>query len=217
MKKMTQPRKDAEFIAWAGNVCSQCENNETIWDLDDAQVVKFSNLYGAANSAYVINQNPETANRQTAANKRVSFALLRTFLGTYVNVLVANTKISENELQSMGLPSREHHFHPPVEVPKDAPEVVAMVGQHHDVTVYVAIPQHGQPSEFLKKAGYYGFVIRYRKEGETEWHEEHSTRLHFTLLFDSEDEGKHLLLTAAWINPRIQHGPWSDEISVLIN
>ncbi|MDR1405842.1 MAG: hypothetical protein LBI89_01380, partial [Prevotellaceae bacterium] len=79
------------------------------------------------------------------------------------------------------------------------------------------IPQHGQPSEFLKKKGYHGFVVRYRKESETEWHERHTTRLHITLLFDSGDEGTHLLLTTAWINPRIQHGPWSDELRVLVN
>jgi hypothetical protein len=31
------------------------------------------------------------------------------------------------------------------------------------------------------------------------------------------ETANRLTLTAAWINPRIQHGPWSDEISVLIN
>jgi hypothetical protein len=217
MRKTTQPRKDADFIAWANNLCNQCVNRQGEWGLDPMLVIKFSELFGAAFSAYEANRNPETANRLTAANKRVAFAVLKAFLGTYVNVLVANMAISESDLQAMGLPSREHHFHPPVEVPKEAPETTAIVGQHHDVTLYVAIPQHGHPSEFLKKAGYHGFVVRYRKDGETEWHEEHSTRLHLTLLFDSEDEGKHLFLTTAWINPRIQHGPWSDEISVLIN
>ncbi|MDR2119915.1 MAG: hypothetical protein LBP64_03450 [Tannerella sp.] len=44
-----------------------------------------------------------------------------------------------------------------------------------------------------------------------------STRLHMTLLFDEADEGKHVTFTAAWINPRLQHGPWSDAIKVLIN
>ena len=214
---LTQPRKDADFIAWARNLANECYSRATQWELNPAQVEKLNVLTGAAEGAYNINKNPETRNRLSASNKRVAFADSKEFLSTYVNVLVANENISENDLQAMGLPSRIHHFHGPLPVPADAPETTAVVGQHHDITVYVAIPQHGHPSEFLTKKGYHGFVVRYRKEGDTEWREEHSTRLYLTLLFDSEDEGKHLALTTAWINPRIQHGPWSDEISVLIN
>jgi hypothetical protein len=213
----TQPRKDAEFIAWARNINEQCTVRQSEWNLDTNQVQQLNMLNGNADVAYQNNLNPETANRRTAANKRVALAAFKVFLATFANVLVANTAISEADLEAMGLPSREHHFHEPLPPPSDAPENTAVVGQHHDVTVYVAIPQRGHPSEFLTKKGYHGFVTRYRKSDETEWHEEHTTRLHLTLLFDSEDEGKHLTLKTAWINPRIQHGPWSDEITVLIN
>jgi hypothetical protein len=187
------------------------------WQLDANQVLQLNGLFGNADVAYQANLNPETANHLTATNKKVNFAALRVFLSTFVNVLVANANISNADIEAMGLPSREHHFHMPISVPDDAPDATVIVGQHHDTTVYVSIPQHGQPSEFLTKKGYYGFVVRYRKSDDTEWHEEHSTRLHITLLFNNEDEGKHLTLTTAWINPRIQHGPWSDEITVLIN
>jgi hypothetical protein len=214
---LTQPRKDADFIAWANNILTQCVARQTEWQLNAAQVTQFQDLFKGAWDAAAANRNPETANRLTAANKRVSFAALRAFLSTFVNILVANTAISEGDLQGMGLPSREHHFHEPLAPPTEAPENTAVVGQHHDIIIYVAIPQHGHPSEFLTKKGYHGFVVRYRKDGETEWHEEYSTRLHLTLLFDSEDEGKHVTVKTAWINPRIQRGPWSDEISVMIN
>ncbi|MDR0691928.1 MAG: hypothetical protein LBF69_02685 [Prevotellaceae bacterium] len=214
---LTQPRKDAEFIAWARNIHDQCMARQTEWKLDTTLVGKLNAAYFNANAAYQANINPETSNLRTVSDKRVRFAALREFMSTWVNLLVANTLISENDLQAMGLPSRQHHFHEPLPVPADAPETTAVVGQHHDIIIYVAIPQHGHPSEFLTKKGYHGFVTRYRKEDDTEWHEEHSTRLHLTLLFDSEDEGKHLTLTTAWINPRLQHGPWSDEIRVLIN
>ena len=213
----TQPIKDADFIAWALNIDYACTTRQTEWQLDSTQVVQLNTLVTNADAAYRENKNPETASRRTAANKRVAFAVLRAFLGTYVNILVADEHISESDLEAMGLPSRERHYHEPLPEPAEAPEVTAVVGQHHDITVYVAIPQLGHPSEFLTKKGYHGFVVRYRKEGDAEWIEEHSTRLHITLLFDAGDEGKHIALTAAWINPRIQHGPWSDEISVLIN
>jgi hypothetical protein len=215
--RTTQPTKDADFISWARNINDECTLRQMEWHLDPDQVMQLNMLSGNADAAYQANLNPETANRRTAANKRTSFTVLKRFLSTFINVLVANTAISESDLEALGLPSREHHFHPALPVPNEAPVVTVVVGQHHDITVYVSIPQLGHPSEFLKKKGYHGFVIRYRKEGETEWHEEHSTRLHTTLIFDAEDEGKHLILTVAWINPRIQHGPWSDEDTVLIN
>jgi hypothetical protein len=213
----TQPVKDADYIAWARNIKEQCIAHGTEWQIDATWVARLTTLFDNADAAYQANLNPETSNRHTTASKQVAFIDLRMFFGTFINVLVANENISESDLKGMGLPSRVHHFHEPLPAPGEAPEVGAVVGQHHDISVYVAIPQHGHPSEYLTKKGYYGFVVRYRREGDTEWREEHSTRLHITLLFDNEDEGKRLLLTAAWINPRIQHGPWSDEISVLIN
>jgi hypothetical protein len=214
---LTQPRKDAEFIAWALNVDVQCTQNQANWQLDAGKVQTLNALTASAHNAYLANENPETRNRLTTASKRMTFASLRSFFSTYVPVLVANEAISEDALAGMGLPSRQHHFHTPLPVPTEAPEVSAVVGQHHEITVYVNIPQHGQPSEFLSKKGYHGFVVRYRKDGDAEWTEEHSTSLHHMLFFDSEDEGKHLTLTVAWINPRIERGPWSDEIRVLIN
>jgi hypothetical protein len=213
----TLPRKDSEFIPAVHNINEQCSVHQAEWQLDANQTSQLNMLTVNAENAYQENLNPETANRRTATNKRVTFAALRAFLSTFVNVLVADQLISDTDLEAMGLPSREHHFHQPLPVPGEAPKVSVIVGQHHDVTLYVSIPQYGHPSEFLTKKGYHGFVVRYRKADETEWHEEHSTRLHLTLLFDSEDEGKHLIVTVAWINPRIQHGPWSDEITVLIN
>ncbi|MDR2362335.1 MAG: hypothetical protein LBD91_06355 [Prevotellaceae bacterium] len=211
----TQPIRDAEYIAWARNIKNRCVAQMEEWDLYPAQVARLTTLFDSADAAYEASLNPETANRHTVSIKQVAFSDLRVFFNTYINVLVANENISESDLRGMGLPSRAHHFYEPLPVPGDVPEVGAVVGQHHDINVYVAIPQHGQPSEFLTRKGYYGFVLRYRKDGDTEWREEHSTRLHITLLFEHEDEGKRLTLTAAWINPRIQHGPWSDEISVL--
>ena len=213
----TQPSKDADFIAFARNLDATCSAHAPDWGLDMDEVAKLNRLFSAADVAYNANMNPETHNRRTTSDKRVAFLDLKVFLGIFIPVLVANMNISENDLEAMGLPSRIHHSHERLPVPSDAPEVTAVVGQHHDITVYVAIPQHGHPSEYLKKKGYHGFVVRHRKEGDPEWHEESTTQLHRILLFDPEDEGKHLTLTTAWINPRLEHGPWSDEISVLIN
>jgi hypothetical protein len=40
--------------------------------------------------------------------------------------------------------------------------------------------------------------------------------LHHTLFFEPEEEGKRILLKAAWVNHRMEAGPWSNEISEII-
>ncbi|MDR3329168.1 MAG: hypothetical protein LBS63_03540 [Prevotellaceae bacterium] len=90
------------------------------------------------------------------------------------------------------------------------------VGVHGELSVYVSVPASGQPDSSLRK-NYYGFMLRWRREGEAEWRSEVSTRLHALLNFDEADTGKRVALTAAWVNPRIQAGPWSAEATALIN
>ncbi|MDR2449589.1 MAG: hypothetical protein LBD52_06480 [Prevotellaceae bacterium] len=213
----TFPVKDADFMSFALNVDGQCTAHENDWGLSPSMVTKLHTLTTAANNAFEKNNNPETKNRRTAASKQVHFGELKPCLSIMIKMLEVNDAVTEEDLRAMGLPSREHHYHEPLPVPTEATETSIAVGQHHDVTVYVSTPQHGQPTEFLQSNNYYGFVVRYRKEEQTEWHEEHSTRLHLTHYFEDEDKGKHLKIVTAWINPRIQHGPWSDEIEVLIN
>lgn len=213
----TFPVKDADFLAFALNIDSQCVAHEMDWNLNSSIVIKLHTLTVAAKAAYEANANPEEANRRTAAAKDVHFGELKVTLSTVVKTLELNEAVTEDDLRAMGLPSREHHFHEPLPEPTDAPETIVVAGQHHDVSVYVGTPQHGHPTEFLTKKGYYGFVVRYRKDDETDWHEEHTTRLHTVLYFNSEDVGKRITVTAAWINPRLQHGPWSDEIQAIVN
>ncbi|MDR3196242.1 MAG: hypothetical protein LBU34_00095, partial [Planctomycetaceae bacterium] len=118
---------------------------------------------------------------------------------------------------SMGLRPRKHVAHQPIPVPNEAPVLSAIVGQHHDVTLYVSTLQHGHPTEFLKDGKYAGFVLKYLVDGETQWQTLISTQLHYTLIFSDADEGKHIRLEAAWVNPRMQNGPWSEEVRELIN
>jgi hypothetical protein len=84
------------------------------------------------------------------------------------------------------------------------------------VDLYVGVSEHGHPAKSMTGKGHYGFIVRYRREDEQEWHEKSFTRLHVALLFNDGDEGKCLFLYVAWLNPRLQHGPWSNEVRVRI-
>ena len=210
------PAPDAEFIPWAKNITAQCRANESKWNLENAQVVKLIELMESAEAAWEAHTNPETANRRTAAEKKQAFSELKRYLSMFTNSFYVNEAITDADIAAMGLRPRHTHATQPKVEPGEAPEVTVVVGQHHDVTIYVSRPQHGEPVRSLNTK-YYGFILRYRKEGETEWTQQMSTRLHIRLSFEPKDESKRLYFTVSWLNARLQNGPWSDEISTLIH
>ncbi|MDR0692078.1 MAG: hypothetical protein LBF69_03465 [Prevotellaceae bacterium] len=143
----TFPVKEADFLAFALNIDSQCTAHEGDWVLNPGLVMKLHTLTVAAKAAYEANANPEEANRRTAAAKDVHFGELKVYLSTVVKTLELNEAVTEDDLRAMGLPSREHHFHEPLPEPADAPEDSVVSGQHHDISVYVSTPQHGPWSD----------------------------------------------------------------------
>ncbi|MDR3197454.1 MAG: hypothetical protein LBU34_06240, partial [Planctomycetaceae bacterium] len=82
---------------------------------------------------------------------------------------------------------------------------------------YVSTLQHAHPTQFISDTKYGGFLLRYKFEGETVWKTLISTKLHYTLSFTEEEVGKCIAMQAAWVNTRMQPGPWSDEVKVIIN
>ena len=211
------PIKDGEFIAWARTIYNDCEKNVETWKIDMDQLTQFSNLVAIAEDAYRQNVNKEFRNKASVSIKDAEFLRLKQFLQTFINTLEGNLNIPDEAITSMGLRPRHPHAHQPIPVPTEAPVLTAVVGQHHDVTVYVSTLQHGHPTEFLKDGKYAGFMLKYLVDGETQWQSVVSTQLHYNLIFTDADEGKYIRLQAAWINPRIQNGPWSEEVKELIN
>jgi hypothetical protein len=211
------PRSDGEFIAWAKTIYRDCSENSAEWQLDPTLLNQFYELLSDATSAYENNADKELRNRASVKTKDAAFSALKSFLSTYVNTLEGNTNIPDEAIESMGLRPRHPHAHQPIPIPTEAPVLTAVVGQHHDVTIYVSTLQHGHPTEYLKDGKYAGFVLKYLVEGETQWQTVVSTKLHYTLIFADEYEGKYIRMQSAWVNPRIQSGPWSEEVRELIN
>jgi hypothetical protein len=215
--KSYMPRAESDFLAWARTIYDSCSQHATEWGLSPLLISQLSAVYSDADTAYQANLNQELKNRSTTSLKNAAFLVLKTFLSTFNKYLESNLDVPNEALIAMGLPSREHHAHLPIPIPTDAPVLSVVTGQHHDVTVYVSTLQHGHPTEFLKDGKYHGFILKYKVEGETEWTQIVSTQLHHVLIFEEELEGKYCVFQAAWVNPRIQNGPWSDQIKELIN
>jgi hypothetical protein len=80
------------------------------------------------------------------------------------------------------------------------------------MTVYVSRSELGHPTQSATRPKYRGFKLRWKFEGETMYRTEVSSRLHFTLHFDQEAETKRVVLSGAWMNARLEEGPWSEDI-----
>jgi hypothetical protein len=213
--RSTLNKPDAEFLAQVNAIKEQCTENAMAWDIDQTRLMTLTHLTDSANTDYENNSNPITRNQVTSAKKKASFGELKHFLGPFIDYLEGNLNVPESALAFMGLRPRTHHAHAPLPVPPVAP-VATLVRQHDEITVYVAQPEHSQPTQSVNPKRYHGFKLRWRFAGETEDRFEITTRLHFTLHFDRADEGKTVILAAAWVNPRLEAGPWSPDVTEVL-
>jgi hypothetical protein len=210
----TVKRPDAQFLAQANSINSQCHAHEAGWGIDPARLATFDLLLANANTTYAANSNKATKNAITVINKNAAFGELKHDLAMFINYLEGDTDVPEEALALMGLRPRQHHAHRPLPRPAEPP-ALSTKKQHDEITVYVMRPGHDHPTVGVESLYHYGFALRYRIEGEME-QTVISTRLHHTLFFECTDEGKRVFLSVAWINPRFETGPWSDEISEII-
>lgn len=204
-------KPDGQFIASANTIKDQCTQHAGEWQIDQERLNTLTVLTTNANTAYNANSDRATRNHITATNKKAAFAELKHFLSLFINYLEGNLSVPDEALAIMGLRSREHHAHQPYDRPDETP-ATKVVRQHDEMTLYVSRAVQGQPTQSTTRPGYRGFKIRWRFEDETVYRTDISTRLHYTLHFDRQDEGRRVVIAVAWVNPRLEEGPWSEDI-----
>jgi hypothetical protein len=215
--KAYMPIKDADFLAWAKTIHKYCYDNMAVWQLDGEPLERFRTLLNTAEEKYQKNTDKSTKNRESVLEKKAAFAALKTFLQLYTNLLEGNEHIPDQSIEEMGLRPRHRSKHQPNPAPTESPILSVTTRHHYEVDTYASTFQSGHPSEFLSDKKYGGYMLRYKLEGDTDWKTVISTKLHYTLFFTEAEVGKRIILQAAWVNTRMQHGPWSDEISGLIH
>ena len=212
------PRKNKEYLAFTRNIHEQIALNLTIWKVDQTLANDFFSKDDAAQAADLINSNSEFSCRHTAKIAQYTMADLKSFMGPFTNALLGNLNIPDEEIEALGLRPRHPGKHEPIPQPREDVMVGLVTGHHHDVDAYFSTLQHGQPTKHITDhRKHHGFILRYKVDGDTEWRFLISIRKHRTLVFNDADEGKYLHAQAAWLNPRLEAGPWSEEVIVLIN
>ncbi|MDR1222656.1 MAG: hypothetical protein LBL07_07255 [Tannerella sp.] len=211
----TFDRPDAEFIARANTVNDQCTAHATAWHLDAERLAALNALTAKAGAAYAANSDRATRNQITSANKKKAFSDLKHFLSLFVDYLTVNLSVPDEALAVMGLRPRRRPAREPLPRPLEAPVLTAVI-RHGQMTLHVARPELGHPQQSTTRKGYFGFKLRWRFEDETRWRHEISTRLSCTLRFEPGEQTKRIVLEAAWINPRLEEGPWSGQITEIV-
>jgi hypothetical protein len=206
---------DEQFISYANTIDEQCTANATPWNIDTTRLSTLNTLTVNANQAFKMNNDRATRNHTTSTNKKTAFGELKHFLSPFVDYLEGNLSVPDAALEIMNLRPRVHHAHLPIGRPTDVP-AIKILQQHDEITVYVFRPELGQPTQSTTQPEYAGFKMRWRFEGETADRVEVSTRLHHTIFLEREDETKRIVLSAAFINPRLEEGPWSEDMVIVV-
>jgi hypothetical protein len=209
-------RTDAEVLAAAKTVLDECTAHSVEWNIDADQLDSLKTAVANAVAAYEANSNRATKNAVTVANKNEAMGTLKHVSSPFIDSLEINLHVPDAAIEAMGLRPRHRHAHEPL--PRPSEELVLSVRkQHGEITVYAARPEHGHSDSKVTPVHYHGFALRYRIDGETAEKTVMSSRLHHTLFFERTDEGKRVSFSGAWINPRFETGPWSNEILEIIS
>jgi hypothetical protein len=211
----TLEKPDEEFIVFAKSINNRCKQHHVEWEIDSARLEMLTSLVTVAEEAYHANSNRSLRNHATAVVKKAAFAELKHFLSAFINYLEANLSVPDEALAEMNLRSRKRAARLPLPAPDEAP-VISVIRRNDEVTVYARRIGYGHPTHGLQVKHYHGFRLRWRFEDETHWRTEISTRRRYTLNFDRRDGVRRIIFAAAWVNPRLQPGPWSGEVSEII-
>ncbi|MDR2413523.1 MAG: hypothetical protein LBD64_00865 [Odoribacteraceae bacterium] len=208
--------KNSTWIEWVKGFYATCIENANVWELDEKWLKILSTLVGEAVEAYETNLPWKTRNHETVVAKNEAFEKLRMFLRKSIPVLFANPRISNERLVDMGFRSRERVRPRTLPRPSKSPMLAAVCGKQQVVDIYTSAEPLDRSIRVRENEGY-SIIIRYKIEGEVAWHELYSSLLHVQLPFGARDVKKRLTLMVAWVNPRLERGPWSASTTVIIS
>lgn len=175
--------------------------------------------------AYANWEDKQTRSKLYVDSLRVStYLMLRYCRSTVIPYMLARPDIwSDDDLEAAGVRPRRYSHKSPIPPPQIQPIISVKTGQSHDVKVTVAETLSGGAIRYLVATkGIRGCRIdwRYTPNGgsptDIGWNHVYTTRLKEVLNFPALDAGKFVEIRAAFTNPRIQIGPFSPSVQVVI-
>jgi hypothetical protein len=212
------PRKDRELVPYAREIESQCRMNLApgLWNIDVAALDRLAALVAGAESALEANAARETKNHFTVVHQQEACRALHRELGVFINYLLGNPRVPDFQINAMGIRPRHRTARSPLPPPREAPVLSVFTGRPRMATLFLSDNQAGHPTEFLTSSPRRAAHVQYRLAGAAEWENLHLTRKRHILELGQEASGRYLQVRAAWLNPRLQAGPWCDERRAMV-
>jgi hypothetical protein len=206
---------DAKYLAFIENLLKICRDNLLLYKIPEADYTKAENLEEKARTAFEINAMPATKNKITVLEKNEAFKELKTYMSWFNKSLEANLNIPNIALIEMGLPSREHTHHGDHPRPKRMP-VVTLSKEGLETTLFFAQQEHNHPTESIVDEFVHGARIEFRFDNDTVWQSETVTKKRYTFIFTEEDAGKQVHVRVAWVNTKLEAGPYCREFTFIV-
>jgi hypothetical protein len=184
--------------------------------LDNEALPKFRRLDSAVN----IWKPEETRNAMIIREVKSAQEDFIPAYRTIYNMLKGSLDVTDEDLQSMGLPPRPSKDRKPSRIEEEAPDYEVDTSVQGAVTLYFF--KKGQKRGSAKPDGQHGVecntyvgteIPKSWKDLNESWF---STRLKLVLKFKYEQRGQTLSFAIRWENKRGQKGPWSLIFSVII-
>ncbi|MDR1146902.1 MAG: hypothetical protein LBK71_12330 [Verrucomicrobiales bacterium] len=211
------PRVPGKLIPYAKSIAETCRANLPRWHLNPATLADLEKLVAAADEAYNDNLTKSTRNQISVIRKNSAIRALQLALSPFINFLLSNDSgVSDGELASMGIRPRHRVHHGPLPPPAEAPLLVPRLIAHLTVGLNVSVPQLGHPTEFLAPPACRAAHVQYKFDGAAEWENLLISRKQHALRLADHALGQRCHFRAAWLNPRLEAGPWSDVRSLIV-
>jgi hypothetical protein len=212
------PSHDEDFDVLQNNVYTTASSKATLWLIPSQTLSDLSPSRQRWSTAYTAYRNPATRTPAVIQEKiDARTAYTATFRVFVQGQLMHNTKVSDADLRSMGLPVHDRKPTKPQQ-PATRTEMEITFSQ---ILQHVVNVRDSEAKSAGKPAHVMGFELWRHVGGDTEpkYDEmqliEVVTRLHHTVAYSPEDRGKMAWYASRWVNSAGK-GPWSEIVSALI-
>jgi hypothetical protein len=142
---------------------------------------------------------------------------LKKYARWFIDSLEVNLKVPDEALDKMGLPPREKPANQP-DPPPTTHLVITFKKIDNTLRLQGSQQISGQPKSTVgPKKLHFGIIFKVKVEGEPEPRIIPTTKLHADIIFPPEYKGRHAKVSGAWLNSRLDPGPWCDDIDIILD
>jgi hypothetical protein len=219
MSKEYIPEGPNAFNAFQENYMNVVGQNLTTWQIDPTYFAPLLTLQGRWNIVYPAASNPQNRTQADVLERNECQTEYTHNIRVFTKQHLANNPLVSNadkERIGLNVPSGTHH---PTPDPTRAPAIVRIeTSERQQHTIHFT----DEDGSRAKPAGVHSCDV-FMKKGTPPATDADlvfagtDTKTPFTVRFDSSEVGLTVYYRLRWVNTRGVHGPWSEQVSAVVN